>query len=168
MRELQRDFQSYLNQIYNGKEIYIDNHEFIDDSCGSTDNPSGWQTESWSKVGENYICHYPISTYPKDFYTIHTRQEFFNAMAQTLYNQKRYNSDIEIIIKESDNNLTSKKIAINYVLEYADIIFSEKYPLDKDNLEEIKESIKILLENKIKGESIYEKLDRNHSTKIIT
>lgn len=108
---------NYMEELKNGKQIRIKYNTFIHDWV---DDDSGWMEELWcydSKL-DLFKCYYPMSTYEKDFYTTHTKQQTKSFMEEAIKDFKNEYEDIgvlDIIIENSNipvNTLTIQEAAI--------------------------------------------------------
>lgn len=108
---------NYMEELKNGKQIRIKYNTFIHDWV---DDDSGWMEELWcydSKL-DLFKCYYPTSTYEKDFYTTHTKQQTKSFMEEAIKDFKNEYEDIgvlDIIIENSNipvNTLTIQEAAI--------------------------------------------------------
>lgn len=65
---------NYIDELLKGKAIRVIYNKFIEDY---TEDGSGWMEELWTYDNELKMCRlfYPVSTYKKDFFTLHTMSE---------------------------------------------------------------------------------------------
>lgn len=113
---------NYVEELKNGKQIRIKYNKFIHDYV---EDDSGWKEELWcydSKL-DLFKCYYPVSTYEKDFYTIHTEDSTESFMDEAVRDKKYDDENVTNIIIEDCNILNSfsvREAAIQKLKEMTD------------------------------------------------
>lgn len=116
---------NYVEELKSGKQIRVKYNMLIHDWL---EEDSGWMEELWcydSKL-DLFKCYYPISTYEKDFYTIHTEEQTKSFMEEAVrdFDNKCEDTDVLDIIIENSNipigTLTIREAAIEKIKTMTD------------------------------------------------
>ena len=95
--------QEYIKKLTDGKKIRIKYNTRINDFC---DNDGWWSEELWEydKDTDLFICHYPISSYEKDFFTSHSQESVELFLKDSIKDLKRDDAITTDIILEDSNS----------------------------------------------------------------
>lgn len=122
---MNKTIENYINALKNGKQIRIKYNEKQYDQC---ENQGWWQEELfyYDNKLDIFKCFYPVSTYKKDFCTIHLEREMeiFIKFA-IIDNDNKYGEQkvTDIIIEDCNvhnNNSTVKEIMIEKIKNMTD------------------------------------------------
>ncbi len=114
---------NYVEELKSGKQIRVKYNKFIHDWV---EDDSGWMEELWcydNKL-DLFKCYYPISTYEKDFYTVHTEEQTQSFMKDAARDFDNEDTDVLDIIIENSNipigTLTIREAAIEKIKTMTD------------------------------------------------
>ncbi len=93
---------NYVEELKSGKQIRIKYDELVHDWVS---NDSGWKEELWRYDSRLNLfkCYYPISTYERNFYTVHTEDATKKFMDEAERDKERNEENVADIIVEDCN-----------------------------------------------------------------
>ena len=119
---------NYVEELKNGKQIRIKYNKFIHDYV---EDDSGWKEELWcydSKL-DLFKCYYPVSTYQKGFYTVHTEEQTQSFMEEAEIDKERNEEVVTDIIVENcniQNSFSIREAAIEKIRHMTDEEIKQK------------------------------------------
>lgn len=119
---------NYVEELKNGKQIRIKYDELVHDYV---EIDSGWKEELWRYDSQLdlFKCYYPISTYEKNFYTIHAEDSTKRFMDEAEIDKERNDELVTDIIVEDcniPNPISIREAAIEKIKRMTDEEIKQK------------------------------------------
>lgn len=119
---------NYVEELKNGKQIRIKYDELVHDYV---ERDSGWKEELWRYDSQLdlFKCYYPISTYERNFYTVHTEDSTKRFMDEAEIDKERNDELVTDIIVEDcniPNSISVREAAIEKIKRMTDEEIKQK------------------------------------------
>lgn len=103
-------YKKYIEELKNGKQIRIKYSKLNEDFCDGW-----WLEELWSYDNnlDLFKCYYPLSSYSKDFFTKHTKDETEGFLKDSIRDANPEHGEAtvtDIIVKDCNMSVSSLSI----------------------------------------------------------